>query len=859
MVDLGKSLRGYGGVLAILAAVAMHPVPARAQDQIKIRNAPHQGVFIVRPPGQLDTAIIDAVAEVGAEQTADLPALSNVWELIANKCGKPSIAVVIHPRYREKLLAANSPVTADELSVLTTARTLTVPACARFAFVQAEFDAPNGIKALVQQLEIPFDLERFRLLASGQNPKAAIEAAFKLLQANPNPGSEACSATDLSAFFACVNAIEVAFLNRERIRSADRISGKIKIAIANSGKTEVPIPISEKKAASIDSLVNRVNLTSSNGARAFKAANQIANIIPGRAVAGESQKAIEGVAQISIVGNAPPRAPADRTAVALPVVAEANQPVTVAPISNPIVTGDVRNDITFVTAMGSAVNFDPACSNAHEVNKGRWPFDVNSFMRVLALNYAVPDSGLDDKSAWTRALVVDTGFDFTFDPGRDPLIPEKYYFPRHQFAPNERQVAGSNIDTDGDGIPNNRNFAGVNLASKTRFSDTSVVDGDRRSHGLSVTTLVLGGRADRLKHVRAIGALPVKVGTASLVTPGTNERVIDKDYITNVVTYAKANGVKVINLSLSTQDTLTGFQAMLESDVGKVFVVAAGNNTQGGRAIHEVNDAVYPAVLGGRKRAREDQTVVISVGAHNGNGDIARFSNFSNQAVNVLAPGCMVPSYDLKRVAGGTAWVNPPRVVEAHVTGTSFAAPLVSFVVSILMSDQQVSSPGAAKERVILGTDFDLRLKDRVFSSGRLNAAKVLGYRYDVLELPLPPEDPPQTPPSAHERKLPFGEIRYGALKNVDSIAKLKCNFNEIEFKHVRKLAYDKANKAVLLISNPNPTDPSTLTREICAETVLDGLTYKFFDEETGVITDIAATDVLDYVAPRLPVAARDQ
>jgi hypothetical protein len=359
--------------------------------------------------------------------------------------------------------------------------------------------------------------------------------------------------------------------------------------------------------------------------------------------------------------------------------------------------------------------------------------------------------------------------------------------------------------------------------------------------------------------LRSLEALPIKVGIASLVTPGTASEIVQKGFLERIFKYAKANDLfKVVNLSLSTRDQLQGFLSLVNANHGLVFVVAAGNNPQGGREIHLPENAVYPALFGGSKQlpSEDGRSVVISVGAHKGNGKRAGFSNYSKEAVDVLAAGCGVPSYDLKRTVSG-AWETPVRASEAEVNGTSFAAPIVSFAVSILMSDGAFSRPGVAKERVLVGTDFDADLVNTVYSSGRFNIGKMLGYRFDIIEAHPPSQTDEQPSGGSPGAAAPVGEkdigltsgrLQFGTLVDADKLPDLKCRQDIVEFRHVRKLAYDRKSKLVLLISSTNPADPSALKRQFCEPSTLDNIKYSFLDEETGLAAEVPAADVADLV-----------
>jgi hypothetical protein len=817
-------------VVATVLIGAMQFVAQSAHSQQLVNILPYKGILAVRAPGQLDVATIDAIADVGVKQVVRFPANSDVAGFIAQKCGRPSLTVTVHPRYREKLIAENKTGAAADLNplVLTEDRTLTLPACASsFALQEAEFEVPNGVQALMQKLSIPFDLPRYQKLTSGQNFTATISEEYKKLAQSPYPEGQVCPAADLVSFFACVNAIELAYFNLDRIKTADQITGKVKVPVAPLEGAQARVPIAAETA---DQLAVLATLSDAEKIQ-YKNANSITNLTPvlSSAVAPAVQT-ISGVSGIKITASTVQTGDSGSAVPALPTSTPASARFLPKAAPAPVaVSGTIEDELKFVTAVEDVTKFDPGCSDAHLLKAGRWPFDANELMRVLALSYSLDP----ELVAIPRVLVVDTGFDFTYDEKPTLPAPERYIFPRDSFSTNRDRN-----NTTEDGIKGEHfQFAGVNLAMKSRSSATHVLDMTRRrSHGLAVTTLALGGRDRDLQYLRNLKVLKTKVGIASLVPTNDANVVLNRAHLDRIMQYATAatNDFKIINLSLSTQDTLEGFQSQLRNRFDRVFVAAAGNDNTKGKPLHDPDSALYPAVLGGAPTGFAlNDTVVISVGAHKGDGKRAGFSYFSKSKVDLLAPGCMIPSYELQRA--GAAWADPPRVVESFVSGTSFAAPLVSFLASVLMSDAGLTAPGIIKERVLVGTDFDHDLRDDAFSSGRLNPAKMLSATFDVLETVVEGTR----------------QIRFGTVKNKDTMPDITCGNVQVPFRDVRKLSFDPARNKVLLMSNDNPFSPKGLQKEICEPSVLQGLNYQFDNAETGEL-DLsfdAATQVVDYVA----------
>lgn len=117
---------------------------------------------------------------------------------------------------------------------------------------------------------------------------------------------------------------------------------------------------------------------------------------------------------------------------------------------------------------------------------------------------------------------------------------------------------------------------------------------------------------------------------------------------------------------------------------------------------------------------------VISVGATLGYGDLAVFSNFGKQTVDVVAPG-----------VGIRAAI--PGDLYLRVSGTSQAAPYVASIASQIKATNPGLTPAEVKE-IILGTvDVRADLSDRVRTSGivnrdRANRAAELSLSLDLEE-----------------------------------------------------------------------------------------------------------------------------
>src|SRR5262249_18557567 len=156
----------------------------------------------VPSPIQIDGPLIQAIAEVGVQQNVTFPAGSNVTAFIAEKCGKPSETLFVHPVYLKRFLELNRSARQDNLVQVRGKVTYLLPACAPFALQSREFEEAKGIEALARDQGVPFDPDLFQGLVTARNFKSNIEEKFfDLKRASPTTGNEPCPYSDLSRLF----------------------------------------------------------------------------------------------------------------------------------------------------------------------------------------------------------------------------------------------------------------------------------------------------------------------------------------------------------------------------------------------------------------------------------------------------------------------------------------------------------------------------------------------------------------------------------------------------------------------------------------------------------------------------------
>ena len=162
---------------------------------------------------------------------------------------------------------------------------------------------------------------------------------------------------------------------------------------------------------------------------------------------------------------------------------------------------------------------------------------------------------------------------------------------------------------------------------------------------------------------------------------------------------------------------------------GGIIVSAAGNDEQDPKLLLlSIKDHGRQVGAGSPGKTDPNNSAYITVGAHDGANHWAKFSYYG-ELVDLLAPGCRVPSYtlDLSKADKGHF-----ELRQAYVTGTSFAAPVVSFAASLLSTFNRFNKkPGLVKERLILSSDYHYDLRGRAYAEGVVDIPKALSFEND--------------------------------------------------------------------------------------------------------------------------------
>lgn len=319
----------------------------------------------------------------------------------------------------------------------------------------------------------------------------------------------------------------------------------------------------------------------------------------------------------------------------------------------------------------------------------------------------------------TAGLFVEHAVIATVDSGLESVGQGLFLESLFEQNKNEVALARDGVDDDGNGFVDD--VWGINFSTKNGDIDHfyrpgSAVTPVKMQHGTNIAAVALGG-PDWLSLNTARDFIASRLIVINFGSPGGNGT--QPPYkIRNAVEYARDRDAKIINLSLSTEAKLVPLEtAIQQSERQALFVVAAGNNSAGGKNLDLIK--AFPAKFGGKNAQHKN---VLTVGAHQPDGKRAAFSNYGDR-VDLMAPGCGVE----------TVGANGELL---FVDGTSIAAAAVTFASSLVKSlGGDRMKPERIKERLIISGDFLEESPSPSWTNTRLNVLKSISLTHDVLEV----------------------------------------------------------------------------------------------------------------------------
>lgn len=230
------------------------------------------------------------------------------------------------------------------------------------------------------------------------------------------------------------------------------------------------------------------------------------------------------------------------------------------------------------------------------------------------------------------------------------------------------------------------------------FSASSITNEpiDSNGHGTEVAS-VIGLRGNN-----GIGNTGVawEVSLMALgVCTDVNCATYDMAYILQAVEYANEKGADIVNMSFSNSSYTADLALLINTYAGILFVTAAGND---GRDIDVTPE--YPASL--------TSSNLIAVAATDNRDQLASLSNYGATSVDLAAPGQMI------WVMYPTGWHNS--------SGTSLAAPFVSGVAALALSEAPNLTVPELVDAILLNVNPVAALSGKVATGGRLNLGNTM-------------------------------------------------------------------------------------------------------------------------------------
>jgi hypothetical protein len=333
------------------------------------------------------------------------------------------------------------------------------------------------------------------------------------------------------------------------------------------------------------------------------------------------------------------------------------------------------------------------------------PFDPQAVLKAYRFSRDVARrEDINVPGGVVELVVVDNGF-FGARAGE---LPTKAFegspFLRRFFKPDENHTIAKAL-TLGDTVHP------INYANGVT---PTVVSG----HGTHVTGLVLGGPAFR-PYLDLL--TPDPWASVTILNVGRGERKLFKGASNLLTTLLRTDqAARIVNLSIAHDgraDDNVGstYNSLFKSAYDSLFVAAAGNNN----GADVGSQAIFPAAHGGTYSPN-----VITVAAIDAHDRLPTFSNRSASAVDLAAPGCRISS-----------WIALDQQ-PVPMSGTSQAAPQVSFAAGLLRSIAIRAQPSTLKSRIVASGDLlpDSERGKTAFGV-KPNVARSLFWFHDTLDV----------------------------------------------------------------------------------------------------------------------------
>ena len=326
---------------------------------------------------------------------------------------------------------------------------------------------------------------------------------------------------------------------------------------------------------------------------------------------------------------------------------------------------------------------------------------VTSVKAVSGIDISLPEARAKYSGGRRETIVaiIDTGVDYRHEDLQNVLWV------------NKGEIPGNGIDDDNNGYIDDVN--GWNF-----YNDNNVIyNGKDDAHGTHIAGTIVAN--NNTKGVTGIaGNSTVKIMVLKAL--GGDDESGSTSGIIEAIKYAESMGATICNFSFGTDKPDRYLEEAIR-DSEMLFVVAAGNGDENTGIGYNIDTRpIYPASY--------RYNNIITVANLQADGNLHTSSNYSNNHVDLAAPGARILStIDTASFNAGYASgkMSSPY---AYMTGTSMAAPYVVGTAALLYSDFPGITLSQVRQSILGGVKVLPELVGKVSTGGMLNADGAYAY-----------------------------------------------------------------------------------------------------------------------------------